>query len=97
MVVESMVLMPDTMETRVKTLTRNIMARLKGSCLSSPRVRLCDVEKEEYDHLDRMSKGSVVLALSPGESDNRLKQRRRKAASVAAAHLFPLCPPSPSL
>ena len=68
-----------------------------GSCLSSPKVRLCDVEKEEYDHLDRMSKGSVVLALSPGESDNRLKQRRRKAASVAAAHLFPLCPPSPSL
>ena len=65
-----------------------------GSCLSSPKVRLCDVEKEEYDHLDRMSKGSVVLALSPGESDNRLKQRRRKAASVAAAHLFP---PLPSL
>ena len=52
MFVESMVLMPDTMETRVTTLIRNIMARLEGSCLSSPRVRLCDVEMKGYDHLD---------------------------------------------
>ena len=78
MFVEPMVLMPTTMETRVTTLIRNIMARLEGSCLFSPRVRLCDVEMKGYDHLDRTSKGSVLLALSPGESDIRLKQGGEK-------------------
>ena len=69
-----------------------------SSCLSSPKVRLCDVEKEEYDHLDwtieqrQCSPGSLA-----GWIRHETEARRRKAASVAAAHLFPLCPPSPSL
>ena len=56
-----MVLMPTTMETRVTTLIRNIMARLEGSCLFSPRVRLCDVENEEYGHLDRTNEARAVF------------------------------------
>ena len=85
-----MVLMPTTMETRVTTLIRNIMARLEGSCLFSPRVRLCDVEMKGYDHLDRTNEqGQCSPGSLAGWIRHQTEARRRKAASVAAAHLFP--------